>query len=179
MTDRHFDNCIINNTEIIRLSGTCDRDFEYNIYLDAVWRSNLGALIPAMLATILIGEAVQQLGRTRIASACFSLSICLCIVLSFLYDANHVIWTGGCAQGLILAGLAALTLLTIEIYTTPLRCTALGLFMCVGHIGALASSPLYILMPTVTVKIAAITSAVILFIPTISSAMLKDPCVLL
>lgn len=106
---------------MIRLSGACDRDFEYNIYLDAVWRSNLGALIPAMVATILVGEAVQRLGRTRIASACFALAIALCIALSVLYDDNHVIWTGGSAQGLILAGLAALTLLTIEIYTTPLR----------------------------------------------------------
>ena len=49
------------------------------------------------------------------------MSTILCITLGFLSNERDVIWTGGTAQGLALAGLAAATVLTIESYTTPLR----------------------------------------------------------
>lgn len=50
---------------------------------------------------------------------------------------DQIVWVGGAAQGLMLAGLASITLLAIETYTTPLRCTAIGMFVCSGHMGAM------------------------------------------
>lgn len=113
--------CVSNNTKIIRLLGSCDRDFEYNIYLEALWKSNLGALIPAMLAMVFLGEAIQRIGRRRVAAICFTIAMIICNLFGFLCNDVHVIWTGGTAQGFILAGLASLTLLGIETYNTPLR----------------------------------------------------------
>lgn len=45
----------------------------------------------------------------------------LSCAFGFLFVDDHIIWTGGTAQGLILAGLGALTIFTIETYGTGLR----------------------------------------------------------
>ena len=140
LSERHFINCTKNNTEIVRVTTGCDQDFDYNIFLDAIWRSNLGGLIPAVIAMACIGEFIHRFGRSRIASkfyteitgwfffkiyfltaTCFGFAAMLCCAFGFLFIDEHVIWTGGTAQGLILAGLAALTVLSIETYTTSLR----------------------------------------------------------
>lgn len=121
MTNRHFVNCISNNTKIIRLFGACDRDFEYNIFFDSLWRSHIGALVPSVLAMCLLGEAVQRMGRSRVACLCYVAAVALCVLLWFVDDDPEVIWTGGMALGFMMGGLAALTLLAIETYSTPLR----------------------------------------------------------
>lgn len=74
-----------------------------------------------MIAFGFLGEAVQRIGRSRVAAFCFVVAMLLCGFFGFLYDDEQVIWTGGTGQGFMLAGLAALTLLAIETYTTPLR----------------------------------------------------------
>lgn len=81
----------------------------------------MGHLVPSMLVLILMSETVYHVGRARIASFCFSLSMVLCIIFGFFFKSEHVIWIGGTAQGFILTGVASLTLLAIENYTTPLR----------------------------------------------------------
>lgn len=121
LTDRHFENCITNNTKIIRLLSSCDRDFEYKIFFESLWRSHLGHLIPSMLALVIVSEAVYRIGRARIASICFAFSMVLLIIFGFFFKSEHVIWIGGTAQAFILVGIATLTLLAIENYTTPLR----------------------------------------------------------
>ena len=67
LTERHFKDCTVNNITVIRLSAQCDRDFEFNIYLDSLWRSHLGALVPSVIAMSLIGEAIHRFGRSRMA----------------------------------------------------------------------------------------------------------------
>lgn len=58
----------MNNITTLRLYSTCDRDFEYNIYLDALWKSHFGALLPGMVFMILVGEGSHRFGRSRTAS---------------------------------------------------------------------------------------------------------------
>lgn len=59
------------------------------------------------------------------------------------------------------------------------RCTALGLFMCGGHIGALIGAPLYGALPLTSTTIAASISTMIMAIPTVAAMALQDPCSLL
>lgn len=96
-------------------------DFEYNIFIASVWKSNLGGLIPCILAILSVGEAIQRLGRATVATFCFVISMILCVILGFVIKDEIVIWIGGCAQGFILAALTSLTLFVIETYTTTLR----------------------------------------------------------
>ncbi|XP_063699909.1 synaptic vesicle glycoprotein 2C-like isoform X3 [Culicoides brevitarsis] len=70
LTDRHFTDCIRHNNTITRMSMECDRDFEYNIYFDALWTSQFGLLVPAFIMIGLSGEAIYRCGKTRIASNC-------------------------------------------------------------------------------------------------------------
>lgn len=121
ITARNFINCIVNDTKIIRLSGSCDMDFDYNIYITSIWKSNLGGLIPCILAILSVGEAIQRLGRATVATCCYTISMILCVILGFVVKDEIVIWIGGCAQGFILAALTALTLFSIETYTTSIR----------------------------------------------------------
>ncbi|XP_053696577.1 synaptic vesicle glycoprotein 2C-like [Sabethes cyaneus] len=179
LTERHFINCLMNNITTLRLLSTCDRDFEYNIYLDSLWKSHFGALLPGIIFMLMVGEGSHRFGRSRVAILCFGFSICLSITFAFLYHDLQVVWTAGSAQGLMLAGIAALTLLAIENYTTMLRCTALGFFVCGGHIGALIGAPLYASFPVATSKVAAIISTIFLSVPISSAIILKDPCLLL
>lgn len=96
-------------------------DFDYNIFISSVWKSNLGGLIPCILAILTVGEAIQRLGRAPVASCCYTISMILCITLGFVSKDEIVIWIGGCAQGFILAGLTSLTLFAVETYTTLIR----------------------------------------------------------
>lgn len=96
-------------------------DFDYNIFISSVWKSNLGGLIPCILAILTVGEAIQRLGRAPVASCCYTISMILCIILGFVSKDEIVIWIGGCAQGFILAGLTSLTLFAVETYTTLIR----------------------------------------------------------
>lgn len=59
------------------------------------------------------------------------------------------------------------------------RSSALGMFMCGGHIGALIAVPLYAALPMAVSKYAASLTAAALVVPTVSSLMLRDPCALL
>lgn len=68
LTDRHFMECVRNNISVVRMSTDCDRDFEYNIYFDALWTSQFGLLVPAFIMIGLSGEAIYRCGKTRIAS---------------------------------------------------------------------------------------------------------------
>ncbi|XP_055387047.1 synaptic vesicle glycoprotein 2A-like [Condylostylus longicornis] len=174
LTERHFINTTKNNTDIIRLDSSCDQDFDYNIFLEAIWRSNLGGLVPGVIAVACIGEFVHRFGRSRIATTCFTFAAMLCCAFGFLFIDVHVIWTGGTAQGLMLAGLVALTVLSVETYVTSIRCSALGVFVCGGHIGALISGPIYASLPTTTSHFAAVLSTISMILPILSSAALKD-----
>lgn len=110
---------------------------------------------------------------------CFTFSTVLCATFGFLYRDEEIIWTAGSAQGLMLAGLAAVTILTVENYSTPLRCTAIGLFICGGHVGALFGATLFSVLPLASSKIVAILSTIAMGVPVISSTTLKDSCSLL
>lgn len=110
---------------------------DYNIYLDALWISNYGALVPSIILMIVMGECAHRFGKSRTATIFFLFSTVLCITFGFLVIDDQIVWVGGAAQGLMLAGLASITLLAIETYTTPLRCTAIGMFVCSGHMGAM------------------------------------------
>lgn len=90
----NFLDCKINNTKIVRLNGSCDMDFDYNIYTSTVWRSNLGGLIPCILAILSVGEAIQRLGRAPVASCCFTIAMILCVMLGFVHQDEIVIWIG-------------------------------------------------------------------------------------
>lgn len=179
LTERHFVDCAMSNITTLRLLSTCDRDFEYNIYLDALWKSHFGALLPGMLFMLLVGEGSHRFGRSRTATLCFGFAISLTITFAFLYHDLQVVWTAGSAQGLMLAGVAALTLLAIESYSTNLRCTAIGFFVFGGHFGALIGAPLYAAFPVASSKVAAIISTIFLSVPISSAIILKDPCLLL
>ncbi|KAL1375580.1 hypothetical protein pipiens_017409 [Culex pipiens pipiens] len=178
LTERHFVDCTMNNITTLRLVSTCDRDFEYNIYLDSLWKSHFGALLPGIIFMLMVGEGSHRFGRSRSATLCFGFSISLAITFAFLHHEPQVIWTAGCAQALALAGIAALTLLAIESYTTSLRCTAVGFFVCGGHIGALLGALLYAAFPVTSSKVAAIVSTIFLSFPISSAIILKDPCLL-
>lgn len=103
------------------MNGSCDMDFDYNVWTTSVWKSNLGGLIPCIMAILSVGEAIQRLGRAPVASCCFTIAMILCVVLGFVVKDEIVIWIGGCAQGFILAGLTTLTLFVVETYTTVVR----------------------------------------------------------
>lgn len=111
----------MNNSKIIRINGSCDMDFDYNVYAASVWKSNLGGLIPCILAILSVGEAIQRLGRATVASCCYTIALVLCVVLGFVAKDELVIWIGGCAQGFVLAALTALTVFVVETYTTSVR----------------------------------------------------------
>lgn len=121
ISSHNFIDCKINNSKIVRLNSTCDMDFDYNIFTWSVWRSNLGGLIPCILAILSVGEAIQRIGRAPVASLTFTIAMILCVILGFVVKDEIVIWIGGCAQGFILAGLTALTLFAVETYTTVIR----------------------------------------------------------
>ncbi|XP_055635000.1 synaptic vesicle glycoprotein 2A-like [Toxorhynchites rutilus septentrionalis] len=179
LTERHFVDCLMNNVTTLRLLSTCDRDFEYNIYLDTVWKSHFGALLPAVVFMLMVGEGSHRFGRCRAATLCFGFAISLTLTFSLLYHNLQIIWTAGSAQGLMLAGIAALTLMAIESYTTSLRCTAIGFFVAGGHFGALVGAQLYAAFPVISSKVAAIVSALFLSVPITSAIILRDPCLLL
>lgn len=109
----------------------------------------------------------------------FAFAAILNFTLGFLYHESQVLWTSGSAQGLMLAGLAAMTLLAIESFTTPLRCTALGIFVCCGHLGALIAVPIYSSLPFISTKMAALLSTGGLFPPIFAAVLVHDPCLLL
>lgn len=121
ISSNNFVNCTLRNTEIIRLNGSCDMDFDYNIYTASLWKSNLGGLIPCIMAILSVGEAIQRLGRATVASCCYAIAMLLCMILSFVEKDEFVIWIGGCAQGFIMAAMTALTIFVIETYTTLVR----------------------------------------------------------
>lgn len=121
VSSHNFIDCKINNTKIVRLNGSCDMDFDYNIFTSSVWKSNLGGLIPCILAILSVGEAIQRLGRAPVASCCFTIAMILCVILGFVAKDEIVIWIGGCAQGFVLAGLTTMTLFVVETYTTLIR----------------------------------------------------------
>uniref|UniRef100_A0A336N197 CSON009553 protein n=1 Tax=Culicoides sonorensis TaxID=179676 RepID=A0A336N197_CULSO len=175
LTDRHFTECIRSNISVIRMSTDCDRDFEYNIYFDALWTSQFGCLVPAFIMIGLSGEAIYRCGKTRIATVCFAFSIVLSITLSFLYHDVPVIWTSGASGGLMLCGMTALTIYAIDFYKTSLRCSAIGFFVCVGHVAALIAKPLYAFLPTETSVAASIISSIIIIVPFIASIILREP----
>lgn len=91
----------------------------------------MAALIPALLAVCIVGECIQRFGRNRISVFCFSLSMLLCIVFGMVCKEKYLLWIGGTAQGIILAGLVALTILSIETYTTPLRYISKEIFIII------------------------------------------------
>jgi hypothetical protein len=115
----------------------------------------------------------------KFSAVCFIFSTVLIITLGFLYHDIQVIWTGGTAQGLILAGLAALTVLAIETYPTAIRCTAMGFFVCGGHMGALLGAPLYAVLPLTSSKVAAFISTLFMIVPFLSAVVLRDTNLLL
>lgn len=121
VSSHNFIDCKINNTKIVRMNGSCDSDFDYNIFTSSVWKSNLGGLIPCILAILSVGEAIQRLGRAPVASCCFTIAMILCVILGFVAKDEIVIWIGGCAQGFVLAGLTTMTLFVVETYTTVIR----------------------------------------------------------
>lgn len=121
VSSRNFIDCVLKNTRIIRLNGSCDMDFDYNIFASSTWKSNLGGLIPCILAILSVGEAIQRLGRATVSSCCFTISMILCVILAFVTKDEIVIWIGGCAQGFILAAITALTVFIVETYTTSVR----------------------------------------------------------
>lgn len=178
VSEHSFIDCIVNNTKITRLNGSCEMDFDYNTFIASIWKANLGGLIPCILAILSVGEAIQRLGRTTVATCCYSISMILCVTLGFVVKDEIVIWIGGCAQGFILAALTALTLFIVETYTTSIRCTALGVFVCMSQLGALFGAALYSHLPTTTTKFAATISTISIIVPVISSMVLKDPCLL-
>lgn len=59
VSSHNFIDCEINNTKIIRMNGSCDMDFDYNIWTSSVWKANLGGLIPCILA-ILSGMNISR-----------------------------------------------------------------------------------------------------------------------
>lgn len=85
----------------------------------------------------------------------------------------------GPAQGLMLSGLVSITLVAVENYSTALRCTAMGVFVCCGHIGALIAGPIFTILPMTSTVIAAFITSFIMIIPTTSTLILKDSCSLL
>lgn len=119
------------------MNGSCDMDFDYNIWTSSVWKANLGGLIPCILAILSVGEAIQRLGRAPVASCCFTISLILCVVLGFVSKDEIVIWIGGCAQGFILAGLTTMTLFIVETYTTVIRQRIICFenFVCSDRVG--------------------------------------------
>lgn len=108
-------------------------------------------------------------------AVCFAFSIVLSITLSFLYHDVPVIWTSGASGGLMLCGMTALTIYAIDYYKTSLRCSAVGLFVCVGHIAALIAKPLYALLPAVSPVAASIISSLIILVPFVASIILREP----
>lgn len=179
ITESQLINCKMRNTTTVRLRVSCDRDFDFNIYLEKTWQSHLGGLLPSVIAMLLVGELVHRIEKNRVATLCFTLSGVLLATFGFLYRGEEIVWTAGTAQGLMLAGLSALTILAVETYSTSLRCTAIGLFVCGGHIGALVSTPIFTALPVISSKFAAILSTISIVIPVLLSTGLKDSCALL
>lgn len=109
------------DTKIVNLLGSCDRDFEFNIFVDSVWRSQLGSLLPSLVILIMVGEAMCRFEKNRVAANCFFVAMVLGVVLGFVHLDEHVIWIGGALQGFVIGGVTALIAITIETYGTALR----------------------------------------------------------
>jgi VNT family MFS transporter (synaptic vesicle glycoprotein 2) len=68
LTKRHFIDCQISNLTVLRLKSSCDREFDYNFNIFAIWRANFASLLPSTVLILLMGEIVQRFGKSRTAS---------------------------------------------------------------------------------------------------------------
>lgn len=105
----------------MRLLGSCDEDFEFNIFVDNLWRANVGSVVPSVLAVALVGELLLRADKTRVALACFVGALGLAVLFGAVHVEQQVIWVAGWLQGCVFAALVALALLVAEAYATPLR----------------------------------------------------------
>lgn len=121
LTDRHFVNCTSNNTAIARLLGSCDEDFEFNIFMDNLWFANYASVMPTIMVVALAGEVLQRADKTRVALACFVAAIGLTMWFASVQAEHMVLLVGGNLQGFCFAGLVGLALIVAESYATPLR----------------------------------------------------------
>lgn len=98
----------------------------------------------------------------------------LCIILGMLHHEDQIVWTVGSAQGLIVTGVGAVSILALEHYKASQRCSVLGMLVCGGHVGAQLGASIFKLFPITSFKAAATISTVTLFIPFMSAIILKD-----
>lgn len=121
LTDRHFVNCTSNNTAIVRLHGSCDEDFEFNIFIDNLWHANYISVAFSMMLAVTIGELLVLLDVTCLTLVFLSFALALTVVFGSIHGEMLVLWVGSVLQGFVYASLVALALLAVETYATPLR----------------------------------------------------------
>lgn len=128
LTDRHFVNCTSNNTAIVRLHGSCDEDFEFNIFFDNLWRANVSSVAASLLAVLLVGELLLRMDKTCVTLVFLSATLALTVLFGSVRVEPLVVGVGGLLQGCVYASLIALALLAAETYATPLRCVFFNIF---------------------------------------------------
>lgn len=121
LSDRHFVNCTASNTGISRLLGSCDEDFEFNIYADTLWRANACSAALSMLAAVLAGQLLQHIDKTRAALVFALAALALTVVFGMVAHQRYVVWLGAAIQACVYAAMAAVILLAAETYETTLR----------------------------------------------------------
>lgn len=183
----------------MRLHSSCDEDFEFNIFFDNLWRANVGSVVPSLVSVLVVGELLLWLrtDKVRVTLACLAAALAMAIMLGLVHEETHVIWLGGMLQGFVYAALAALAMLVIETYTTSqrfaqshehglgndiitafvgdfCRSSALGLFMCGGHAGALCGALAYAMLPLTSTAYASILTSVALLTPAAVTFFMPD-----
>lgn len=66
LTDQHFENCLMSNVSVLSLSAGCPLDFDYNIYLEEVFRQHLVGQLAIVPSAIFSAFAIGKLGRVKI-----------------------------------------------------------------------------------------------------------------
>lgn len=111
----------MNNTNIVSLLGSCDRDIDLKIFVEFMWRSQLGSMITSIIMLMLVGEAMHRFPINLVALFSVLFALIMGVIFGCVRLDGHVIWVGGAIQGLVVGGIVALTTITVETYGTTLR----------------------------------------------------------
>ncbi|XP_031329329.1 synaptic vesicle glycoprotein 2B-like isoform X2 [Photinus pyralis] len=168
LTEQHFLNCNLINNTVLSLLTDCVVDFDYNIYLNDLFKETIAWAGPMVPALLVLGFVLEATSRPPVLVLLLVLASVVSIGIFFLVNFVSTVIVEAIFKVLLICAVNVLTMVVIEGYPCHLRCTAHGMMRSVYHLASLCAIPIYgtlvhtiLLFPAVTTVALALLAAML------------------
>lgn len=174
LSDHHFVDCMMINNTFLSLISDCIVDFDYNIYLEDLYRETIAWAGPMLPSLLILGFLLEITLRPPIVVTLLLLSSISSIGIFFQYRFSFILLTEALVKVFLMCAINTLTMVIIEGYPCHLRCTAHGVMRCLFHLASLCAIPMYTAMVQTVLLVPAVLTVVLTFGAALLATRIQD-----